>query len=196
MVIVQEHANSGFRDRTLFNAESADVTLALAVDFETAGEKLTKRAAGDKYVCFQLTDELSPIDVARGLYVFMKQRNAKTINIAGNGIYTLVKEGIDQPSINCFLCDALEILHRNYPIERIFSGGQTGVDMAGAVVAKYLGIPALITYPKDFLQRFEDNKDIAQTKESVEEQINYWSGFLEKVPADVPPPAPKKRPQP
>lgn len=193
MIIVQEHANSGFRDRTLFNAESGDVTLALAVDFETAGEKLTKRAAGDKYINFQLTDELSPIDVARGLYVFMKNRNAKTINIAGNGIYTLVKEGIDQAGINAFLCDAIEILHRNYPIERIYSGGQTGVDMAGAVVAKYLGIPALITYPKDYLQRFEDNKDIAQTKESVEAQIDFWLEHLEKTPANVPPPAPKRR---
>lgn len=195
MVIVQEHANSGYRDRTIFNAESADVTLALATSFETAGEKLTFRAAGEeKYIGILLTPDLSSIEVARKLYKFMKERNAKTLNIAGNGIYTLCKDGFDQPSINAFLCDALEIVNRNYPIERIFSGGQTGVDMAGAVVAQYLGIPALITFPKDFMQRFEDNVDVIQTKESVEEQIKYWGRFLEETPADVPPPAKKAKP--
>lgn len=194
MVIIQEHTSNGYRDRTFFNAESGDVTLALAVDFSTAGEKLTQKAAGDRFIGFKLTQELTPIHVARELYAFMREKNAKTINIAGNGIYTLNKNGFDQLAITAFLCDVLEIINRQKPIERIFSGGQTGVDLAGAVVAKYLGIPALITLPRGFLQRFDDGKDIVQTQESVERQVDYWLKELEMVPATVPPPRKPARP--
>jgi hypothetical protein len=194
MVIVQEHPMVGYRDRTQFNAESGDVTLALAVDFTTAGEVLTHKLAGDKYIGFQLKEDLTPIQVARDLYRFMKERNAKTLNVAGNSIVTFDKKGYDQPAINAFLCDVLEILHRNYPLERIYSGGQTGTDLAAAVVAKYLGIPALITLPKGYKQRFEDDMDVTQTKESVEKQIDFWLEQLEHVPATVPPPPKKPRP--
>lgn len=194
MIIVQEHMSTGYRERTKFNAESGDITLAIAVDLSTAGERLTKSLAGDRYIGFQLKEDTTPLDVARNLYKFMREKGAKTINVAGNGIYTLERNGYDQPAINAFVCDVLEIIHRYAPIERIYSGGQTGVDMAGAVVAKYLGIPALITLPKGFMQRFEDEKDVTQTKESVEKQIDYWLKQLEAVPAEVAPP--RKAPKP
>jgi hypothetical protein len=181
MVIVQESTSPKYPARTFFNAKSGDVTLALAVDLTTAGEKLTHTAAGEKYVGFQINPNSDPIDVARGLYKFMKKRNAKTLNIAGNGIYTLVKHGFTQEDINNFLCDVIEKVHQFWPIEKIFSGGQTGVDLAGAVVAQYLNIPALITLPKGYIQRFEDNKDITQTQDKVYEQINHWVEKLVKL---------------
>jgi hypothetical protein len=178
MVIVQQHKSATYPPRTYFNASSGDVTLALAVDLTTAGEKLTHRAAGEKYIGFQIDANSEPIDVARGLYKFMKKRNARTLNIAGNGIYTLIKHGFTQEDINNFLCDVIEKVHQYWPIEKIFSGGQTGVDLAGAVVAQYLKIPALITLPNGYIQRFEDNKDITQTQEKVYEQINHWVSLL------------------
>lgn len=194
MIIVQEHISTGYRERTKFNAESGDITLAIAVDLTTAGERLTKTLAGDRYIGFQLKEDTTPLDVARSLYKFMREKGAKTINIAGNGIYTFTKNGYDQPAINAFVCDVLEIINRYAPIERIYSGGQTGTDLAGAVAAKYLGIPALITLPKGFMQRFEDEKDILQTKESVERQIDFWTKELEVVPAEVEPPRKAPRP--
>lgn len=187
MIIVQEHMMTGYRERTKFNAESGDITFALAVDLNTAGERLTKALAGDRYLGYSLTDDTSSLDVARQLYKFMREKQAKTINIAGNGIYTLNQRNFDQPAINAFLCDVLEIVNRYSPIERIFSGGQTGVDLAAAVAAKYLGIPALITLPKGYMQRFEDQQDVLQTKQSVERQIDFWTSELEKVPATVQP---------
>lgn len=196
MIIVQEHMMTGYRERTKFNAESGDITFALAVDLGTAGERLTKTLAGDRYFGYQLNEDSTPIDVARNLYKFMREKKAKTINIAGNGIYSLSERGYDQPAINAFLCDILEIINRYAPIERIFSGGQTGVDLAGAVAAKYLGIPALITLPKGYMQRFEDKQDILQTKESVEKQINFWTDELAKVPATVEPTKATKSPRP
>lgn len=181
MVVVQEHTSKKYPPRTYFNASSGDVTLALAVDLNTAGEQLTKRAAGEKYIGFKLDENTQAIDVARALYKFMKQRNAKTLNIAGNGIYTLSQHGCDQAHINGFLCDVLEKVHQYWPIQKIFTGGQTGVDLAGAVVAKYLDIDALITLPNGYIQRFEDHKDVEQTREKVEQQIDHWVSMLKKV---------------
>ncbi len=185
MVIVQEHKSAKYTPRTYFNATSGDVTLALAVDLTTAGEKLTHKAAGDRYIGFLLTEETKAIDVARDLYRFMKKKNAKTLNIAGNGIYTLSKYGCDQKHINAFVCDVIEKVHQYWPIEKIFTGGQTGVDLAGAVVAKYLDIPALVTLPNGYVQRFEDKIDRVQTKEMVEAQIESWVLLLRQQDVDL-----------
>ncbi|NCP98419.1 hypothetical protein GW796_00900 [archaeon] len=178
MVIVQEHTSEKYSPRTYFNAKSGDVTLALAVNLETAGEKLTHKAAGDKYIGFLLTDDTETITVARELYKFMKAKNAKTLNIAGNGIYTLSSHNCSQEHINNFVCDVIEKVHQYWPIEKIYTGGQTGVDLSGAVVAKYLGIDALITLPKGYIQRFENKIDITQSKEDVENQIEKWVNLL------------------
>lgn len=185
MVEVKEHTSEKYTPRTYFNAKSGDVTLALAVDLNTAGEKLTHKAAAERYIGFLLTEETQAIDIARSLYRFMKQRNAKTLNIAGNGIYTLHKHGCDQAHINAFLCDIIEKVHQYWPIEKIYTGGQTGVDLAGAVVAQYLDIPALITLPKGYIQRFEDKIDRTHTKEQVEEQINKWVDVLKNQDVKV-----------
>lgn len=180
MIIIQEHQSQKYTPRTYFNAHSGDVTIAMAVDLTTAGEKLTHKAAGEKYIGFLLTEDTEAIDVARQLYRFMKQKNAKTLNIAGNGIYTLAKHGCDQAHINSFVCDVIEKVHTYWPIEKIFTGGQTGVDLAGAVVAQYLNIPALITLPKGYIQRFEDKVDRVQTREQVREQIDHWVNMLKQ----------------
>ena len=60
----QEEQSTGYKERTIKNA-SADATLALAIDFETAGEKLTKssvQSQGKKYMPinannFEITQE-------------------------------------------------------------------------------------------------------------------------------------------
>ncbi len=176
--ILQEHKSDKYGPRTYHNANSADLTVAFAVDLHTAGEVLTHKAAGDRYIGFQLTDETTSLELARQLYRKMKSMNAKSLNIAGNGIYTLSKHNCSQQFINEFVYDVLSRVHEHLPIEKIVSGGQTGVDIAGAVAAKKLNIPAVITFPKGFMQRFEDKRDIFQTKEAVEEQINYWVNAL------------------
>lgn len=43
MIVFQEDSSNGYRDRTIKNA-SADATIAIALDFNTGGEKLTKDA--------------------------------------------------------------------------------------------------------------------------------------------------------
>ncbi len=178
MVIVQEHTSAKYTPRTYFNAKAGDITVAFAVDLKTAGELLTHKAAGDKYIGFLLTEDTQAIDLARQLYKFMKLKNAKTLNIAGNGIYTLSRHNCSQEHINNFVCDVIEKVHQYWKIEKIFTGGQTGVDLAGAVVASYLNIDALITLPKGYIQRFEDKVDREHTKEQIEQQIEYWASKL------------------
>ena len=78
----------------------------------------------------------------------------------------------------------LGMFHQYRKIHKIYSGGQTGTDMAGAVAAWYLSIPACITLPKGFVQRHEDGVDVQHSKEfiiqSIEEQVkdyeeNYYN---------------------
>lgn len=168
---VKEHSSEKYPPRTYYNATSADLTIAFAVDLNTAGEKLTHKAAGEKYIGFLLTDETDTLIVARELYSRMKKNNVKTINIAGNGIYTLAGHQCSQDFMNQFVYEILAKVHQFMPIQKIYTGGQTGVDLAGAVCGYALGIPTEVTLPKGFKQRFEDNVDVNGTKEGVIEQI-------------------------
>ena len=180
MVEIREHSSPKYTPRTYFNAKTADVTLAIAVDLSTAGEKCTHKAAGDKYIGFQIDKDTDYLEVARGLYKFMKARQAKTLNVAGNGIYTLAKYGINQEWINRFVCNVIAKVDEFNPIETIYSGGQTGVDMAGAVAANIVGIDATITLPKGYIQRFEDKVDVCQSYEDVERQLKTMTANLRK----------------
>ena len=40
-------SKTGYRDRTIENAAAAELTLAFAIDFTTAGEKLTRNAVSE-----------------------------------------------------------------------------------------------------------------------------------------------------
>lgn len=176
---VKEHSSEKYPPRTYYNAKSGDVTLALAVDLTTAGEKLTKNAAGDKYIGFALTPDTTTLDIARQLYKKLKDSNAKTLNVAGNGIYTLKKHGCNQEFINQFVYEIIAQVHKFHPLERIFTGGQTGVDIAGAVAGYALGIPTEVTLPNGYRQRFE-HTDIIQKQDVIIEQIT--SGALSLTP--------------
>ena len=170
-----------YSPRTYYNAKSADVTVAFAVDLKTAGELLTHKAAGDKYIGFLLTDESDTILIARQLYKKLKDSSAKSLNIAGNGIYTLSAHGCSQDFINLFVYKIIEKVYEHYPIEKIYTGGQTGVDMAGAIAGIKLGIPVEITFPKGFIQRFEDKIDITQTEQDILNQVEFRLNSLNEA---------------
>lgn len=172
ILYIKESHSEKYPPRTYYNAKNGDVTIALATDLSTAGEKLTHKAAGEKYIGFQLTPEISTLDIARGLYRKLQSSQAKTLNVAGNGIYTLIKSGISQAEINQFVYEIIAQVHHFWPLERIYCGGQTGVDLAGAVAGYKLGIPTEVTLPKGFIQRFETGGDVTGTQESIFTQIN------------------------
>lgn len=178
-LIINEHKSSSYAPRTYHNASVADVTIALAVDHNTGGEKCTQKAvAAAKSYILKLDPSKPFIDNARSLYHFFRHHNAKTINVAGNGIYTWDKQGYAQEHVNLYLYNMLSLVHTHWPIEKIVSGGQTGTDLAAAVVAVKLGIDCELTYPKGFKMCFEDGKDVGMSEYFVRELIN---DFVERL---------------
>ena len=96
-----KESSGGYGYRTYKNA-SADVTLAFAVDFSTAGERLTTKAVsatGKLYIPLHIdtwADDHGKIyrdiiDAARAIAGL--GLSLVTINVAGNGIYTWLNTG-------------------------------------------------------------------------------------------------------
>lgn len=175
MIHIREHSSSSYAPRTCHNA-SQGVTLALAVDFSTAGEKLTTKAAKGLIVhCDALDYENNWLPAARQLYKMLKDNNKQIVNVAGNGIYTFAKHGIVQSDINWMVYDILNKVYEHYEIGHIVSGGQSGADLAGLVAAGKLGIPCTGTWPKGYKMRFENGIDVNHTSEEIMELINGYS---------------------
>lgn len=166
-----EHPSSSYSPRTRANATGADLTVALAVDFTTAGEKLTHKAAGENYLGIPLSED--PVQAARLIYKWLRDHGAQTpvINIAGNGLYTLAQHGWTQTQADRHLYTALAKVHEHWPIRKIISGGQTGIDQAGLTAALALGIPAAGTLPTGFLQRGADKRDFTQSEQALRDTI-------------------------
>lgn len=160
----QEEQSHGYKVRTIKNA-SADATLAFAVDFSTAGEVLTEKSVieqGKKYLpvhVFTITQSL----IADLVVDALNECQAKTLNIAGNGLYTMkgryAQQEIDRLTFD-FLNSVINSPRLTTKIELIRSGGQSGFDEAGIKAAVKLNIPALILAPKGWLFRDIDGVDI------------------------------------
>lgn len=163
------HSSPKYRARTEHNATSADLTVAWAEDFDSAGERLTKKLAGDKYLATHLSTD--PVHAARILYKQCRDRGVRVLNIAGNGIYSLSDKGWSQGTLNFWVYQVLALVHKHYPLEMVISGGQTGVDFAGGVAAEVLGLNPVMTFPKDFLQRTLTVHDFTQTEANVMAEV-------------------------
>jgi hypothetical protein len=167
----EEDNNTGYAARTAKNA-SADATIALAYDFNSAGEKLTKSsvlAQDKKYlpVSTDIFSSKSEVTATAGNIAQVLNNlpnNEITLNIAGSGIYTL-KGTMSQTAADNFTLELLqEVIQRLNPEKKIISirtGGQTGFDEAGAKAGIKLGIPTTILAPKGWKFRTIDGKDIS-----------------------------------
>ena len=165
-----EDSSTGYKERTIKNA-SADATIAIAVDFNSAGEKLTKTTViqqGKKYIPidgnnFQITPERVKIIVDS-----LNSVNAKSLNIAGNGIYTMkgkyTQQQVDDFTYQ-FLKAVVESPDLKNKITSIRTGGQTGFDEAGAKAGAALGIPTSILAPKGWKFRDIDGNDISDEQQ-------------------------------
>jgi hypothetical protein len=171
----QEEPTSGYRNRTIKNA-SADATIAIAYDFNSAGEKLTKSSVlnqNKKYLPVSTDVFSSKNDVASTAGKIAQElnklpNNEITLNIAGNGIYTL-KGTMSQSAADNFTLELLEeVQKRLNPEKKIVSlrtGGQTGFDEAGAKAGIKLGIPTTILAPKGWTFRNIAGQDISNEQQ-------------------------------
>jgi hypothetical protein len=162
----QEDQSYSYYERTVKNA-SADATIALAVDFTSSGEKLTKNSVlnqNKKYISVDANKLTVTPERVNGIVNQLNSVNAKTLNIAGNGIYT-VSGKYTQLQIDNFTYDLLnQILNSpnlKTKVESIRTGGQTGFDEAGAKAGIRLGIPTTILAPKGWKFRNIKGQDIS-----------------------------------
>jgi hypothetical protein len=161
----QEEQEYGYKPRTYKNA-SADATIALAIDFTSAGEKLTKsmvEVQNKKYIPIQINNLQITNELIDNIINKLNSINAKTLNIAGNGIYTM-KNKYNQNEIDIFTYNLLSRIinstNLKNKIELIRTGGQTGFDEAGAKAASKLGLKTLILAPKNWEFRNSEGQDI------------------------------------
>lgn len=178
--ILEEDRDSGYSARTAVNAKKADITFAIATNFDSAGEKLTKSMA-NKYG--KLYIPISPfgdvVEKANKIVDKINQTFANqhyvTLNIAGNGIYTL-KGAMTQEQCDDFTYNLLFAIvnHKNLKskVKSIRSGGQTGFDEAGIKAGLKLKIDTTAYYPKGY--RIRDlESDKTQTRAEVFKRIGY-----------------------
>ena len=168
---IKAHEARGYGPRTYANAAAGDVTIAVAADYSTAGERLTRKAAGLRYLALPLRDD--PVANARRLYRHLNDRGMadKVINVAGNGMHTLSRHGFTQGQVDDYMHRLLAPVHEHLGIGRVISGGQTGIDMAGAVAAARLDIPVGLLLPAGFRQRDSAGTDHEVTEAQVLSQI-------------------------
>jgi len=167
-IVFKEAHAPGYKLRTLINA-SADATLAFAIDFTTGGEVLTKKCVNDQKKVY-LGIHLKDMSLSSAIDLAIDKLNscyASTLNIAGNGLYTMkgkyTQQEIDSITYD-FLRQVLTSPKLKNKITLIRSGGQTGFDEASIKAAVKLNIPALILAPNGWLFRDIDGKDIRDEK--------------------------------
>ena len=175
-----EDSNWSYAPRTYANAR-ADATLAYAADFTTRGEVLTAKAAGAKIL--QVAVGTPAGMAAERLLAHLRVLDAKSLNIAGNGIYSLSERFPHIPpdelqmKLDCYVLRVLTLVHATHPLQTVRSGGQTGVDQSGIRAGLALGIPTIALLPKGFRMRTAEGKDITTTFEVA------WNRFVVPTPA-------------
>lgn len=157
MIIFEEHKETGYAMRTYDNARLADLTIAFAIDFTTSGEILTRKAAYGKYLAVNMLYSIE--EAVENCLKEIDRRKATRLNIAGNGIYTLYKDGlVSQEQANEYIEIVLTaVCCTNFIIR---SGGQTGSDQAGLIAGDKLGLETICLAPKNWMFRDINGKDI------------------------------------
>lgn len=104
-------------------------------------------------------------DVIVGFVKLFKENNWTSINIAGNGIYTLSQHNITQIRVDEIVFNLIKYLIDNgCDVKVIRSGGQTGVDESGLKTGEKLGLKTICLAPKGWRFRGVNGKDISDEK--------------------------------
>jgi hypothetical protein len=156
-----------YLNRTAKNA-SADTTLDFGLNQE--GESWTKNAViknNKKYIGINTNNLTVTDEVVNKIVEQLNNVNAKSLNIAGMGIYNM--KSVTQEQVDDYVYKLLNAVI-NSPrlktkIESIRTGGQTGFDEAGAKAGQKLGIKTLILAPKGFTFRNKYGKDISDEEQ-------------------------------
>jgi hypothetical protein len=171
-LILEENISDNYKVRTEENVRNSDLTLAIAIDFESFGEKITKELtvkANKKYIA--VYPDGDPIEKAAKIVAKMNELNLPQkfiLNIAGNGL-SIMKGQILQNEADEFTYILLKTISQNpklnSKIGSVRTGGQSGFDEAGAKAAIKLGFTTVVHMPKGFKMRNQDGKDVTMSYE-------------------------------
>ena len=177
MLIVEQDASSEYGPRTEVNASKSDFTIAIAVDFKSRGEELTKalvKKHGKLYIPVSPTgniDEKANKIVTLLNEKFASETGAKlTVNIAGNGIKTMDgKMTQDECDVFTFKLLSKIFLHKELKtkIGYLRSGGQTGFDEAGIKAGTRLRLKTTAYLPKGYRIRTLSQELYPSLKETL-----------------------------
>ena len=166
----------GYAYRTYINASGSDVTVSIAVSFDTPGEKLTKRFANGsvlrwdfskgKYVAGRGKGRYTKfVDIPHNAEDFqaqvrrvvdelneayrLKNDNPITVNLAGNGLEALngAQAAADAYAFRLWKA-VMEHPQRKFTIANGRSGGQGGYDEAMMKAFLRLNLPMDVTLPR------------------------------------------------
>lgn len=179
--ILEEDKDYSYVPRTEVNAREADVTFAIALHFDSYGEKLTKDMAKkhDKLYIPVIPSgdikEKAVKIVALLNKTFDGKKHSISFNIAGNGLSTM-KGAMTQEQCDDFTYNLLKEIFNHIDlkikIKALRSGGQTGFDEAGIKAGIKLGIDTTAYYPNGY--RIRDlEADKKQTREDVFKRIGF-----------------------
>lgn len=163
MIKFYEHDQTGYALRTWENAKRADMTIAFAIDFTTPGEILTRKASYGKYRSLLVGVHLTLKELDNFIDKIASEMNEKgyqKLNIAGNGLPTLIKFGYDQAyayDIVSYFLKELKYKVFNFSVR---TGGQRGFDEAALLAADYFDLETICLAPKHWLFRDETGADI------------------------------------
>ena len=173
MLILNEFSGS-YSKRTRYNCKTADVTLAIASDFNSAGEILTFTSAKPRIYQMSIYDYLEEPEIE--VEEFCKKFRtcfSDTVHLAGNGAKTLYKlwGAKYQNKADRLVYSILKKATETITITKVYSGGQTGIDEAGVKAALRLDIPVEVNMPNRYKIRDCMGKDVFLTHEETLERF-------------------------
>lgn len=178
---ILEDTSPNYANRTKFNILNSDVTIAFAVNFYSTGEVLTKKICVDlkKPIIHIPILTLTPKEASELIVIELNKIKLVlpfiTINIAGNGIYTLNNK-FKQKEIDDYVFETLQFVTENptfkFKINLIRSGGQTGVDEAGIKAGLKLNIKSIAKLPLGFKYRGINGLDRESTLEETKNRLS------------------------
>lgn len=174
MIKFEEDDDESYKGRTLKNA-SADVTIAFAHDFTTYGEVLTKKYTLDQnnlYIPVSISvfsDRANYHNEIKKVVSLIDSlgKDVISLNIAGNGIYTLKLSFIKEQFMSDYLIYSFlkEVVDKlTTKISLIRTGGQSGADESGAKAGLKLKLPVLVLGPKKWRFRDINNQEFFDEK--------------------------------
>lgn len=178
-LILEENISDNYRVRTEENVRNSDLTLAIAIDFDSFGEKITKELAinnNKKYIA--VYPDGNPTEKAQKIVEKINTFDLPqkfVLNIAGNGLSTM-KGKMLQGEADDFTYALLKTISQNPKLKSkigsVRTGGQSGFDEAGAKAALKLGFTTVVHMPKGFKMRNQDGRDITMSYEHARLRFN------------------------